>query len=83
MAYEEILFLHGSAAEPLLHRADEDGKGALLEDLHCYYCAGQHKIVNDNELRLYSNDEVIKDGPFIAWFNQDDGYVGFAKKLFH
>lgn len=83
MAYEEILFAVGPAAEPLLNKLDEEGRQALLDDLHCYYCAGHHPIVPDARLRIFSDDEVIKDGPFIAWFNHNDGYVGFAKKLFH
>jgi hypothetical protein len=83
MAYEEILFLHGLEAEPLLHKADEEGPSALLDDLHCYYCKGQHRIVQDYELRLYPDDMVIKDGQFVAWYNPTDGYVGFAKRVTH
>lgn len=83
MAYEEILFLHGADAEPFLHKAEEEGRNALLNDLHCYYCSGHHKVVSDKDLRIFEDDEVIKDGAFIAWWNPKDGYVGFAKKLFN
>lgn len=81
MAYEEILFVHGPVAEPFLHKADEEGDEALLNDLHCYYCEGQHPVVSDSSLRLYADDHVIKDGLFLAWYNINDGYVGFAKRL--
>jgi hypothetical protein len=83
MAYEEILFVHGDDAEPFLHKADEEGAVALLQDLYCYHCPGHHRIVEDRDLRRFEDDECIKDGPFIAWWNQKDGYVGFAKKVFN
>jgi len=78
MVYEQIIYLQGHQAEPVLELLKSEGEQAALEHLKQWHYPGEHDI---NRKLIGTTDTYYHQGDYVMYYSHYIEYIGLEFKI--